>query len=369
MKNYLLTLLMTTTCLLGVYAQNLQEEQLDSIPQSMEVVKESRCIGVSPTLSQPLFTGNYWEATFALMQLQEDSVSRKVLLQQLPHLGLTLPLFSLEHHEKLMNWLPLLEKEYRYWMEGMGQFPKDKVSFKRLVRMPDGSILNRYWENVEQEGKHYIEGELDSIQNERAMQLSGWHSQGRWTDEQDETERLEISRLVPVDLNCLLYVMEKTLATLYWHQKSYEKAKYLQGLAKKRRRAINVYCWNKVAKIYSDFHIDKQYPVNRFTAATIFPLVAQIANETRATQIAKHLRNHFIGSTGIKTNLKQEGEPLPFEWPPIQYFSVIGLNNYRFYFLSKQIEHNWSQSVVKYQESEMLSPIAQQVLSTFQKKQ
>ena len=46
----------------------------------------------------------------------------------------------------IVTYLPQLTKEYNYWMDGLDQVSADNPTNKKVVRMPDGSILNRYFD-------------------------------------------------------------------------------------------------------------------------------------------------------------------------------------------------------------------------------
>src|SRR5574337_779232 len=45
------------------------------------------------------------------------------------------------------KYLPAMEKEYAFWMNGTGKL-KTMQAYRRVVKMPDGSILNRNWDDV-----------------------------------------------------------------------------------------------------------------------------------------------------------------------------------------------------------------------------
>ena len=46
----------------------------------------------------------------------------------------------------LIDYLPQLEKEYNFWMKGIDELNADNLSVKRVALLPDGSILNHYWD-------------------------------------------------------------------------------------------------------------------------------------------------------------------------------------------------------------------------------
>ena len=46
----------------------------------------------------------------------------------------------------LIKYLPQLEKEYNFWMKGMEELTAENPSINRVVLLPDGNILNHYWD-------------------------------------------------------------------------------------------------------------------------------------------------------------------------------------------------------------------------------
>ncbi len=46
----------------------------------------------------------------------------------------------------LIKYLPQLEKEYNFWMKGVDELSVEKNAINRVVLLPDGSILNHYWD-------------------------------------------------------------------------------------------------------------------------------------------------------------------------------------------------------------------------------
>lgn len=57
-----------------------------------------------------------------------------------------------------------------------------------------------------------------------------------------------------VDLNCLLYNLETTLARTYQLQGNTELARSYQQKAAERKKAILAYCWDKKAGWLTDYN-------------------------------------------------------------------------------------------------------------------
>ncbi len=70
---------------------------------------------------------------------------------QPPFFSLMVGLLKEENTKKgaedvLISYLPVLEKEHQFWMKGAGLLTASHTTQERVVRMADGSILNRYWD-------------------------------------------------------------------------------------------------------------------------------------------------------------------------------------------------------------------------------
>ncbi len=86
-----------------------------------------------------------------------------------------------------MEYLPALEKEYQFWMNGADTLTDNNNCHRRVVRMPDGTLLNRYWDDdASPRPEAYIEDlhvaaasnrqKEDVYRHIRAAAESGWDS-------------------------------------------------------------------------------------------------------------------------------------------------------------------------------------------------
>ena len=87
-------------------------------------------------------------------------------------------------------YLPELETEYEYWMDGSA-FLQCAQEYRHVVRLADGTVLNRYWDDrAAPRNKSFredIETALghcrdpgDLYRNLRAAAESGWDFSSRW---------------------------------------------------------------------------------------------------------------------------------------------------------------------------------------------
>ena len=53
---------------------------------------------------------------------------------------------SIKEDKNYLAYLPAIEKDYKFWMEG-AEGLRAGISHRHVVALPDGSILNRFWDD------------------------------------------------------------------------------------------------------------------------------------------------------------------------------------------------------------------------------
>ena len=131
---------------------------------------------------------------------------------------------------------------------------------KHVVKMPDGSVLNRYYDQLDiprpesyrqdvETGEASKEDPKVMFRNLRSAAESGWDFSSRWFADGRNISTIKTTDVVPVDLNCLMYHLEMTLARAYRARSDAAKndlalAKEFEERAEQRKKAINQYCWS-----------------------------------------------------------------------------------------------------------------------------
>ena len=266
-----------------------------------------------------------------------------------------------------------MEKEYNFWMEGATKL-KPGSSFKHVVRMKDGSILNRYWDaETKPRQESYKEdfelaqvsaGELAKrirvsspealkkvlnnhkaslYRNLRAGAASGWDFSSRWFADEKNLAAIQTTDIIPVDLNCLLYALEMNIAKakkLAGNQPA--AASYMQK-ADKRKAAILTYCWNDQLNFFTDYNIVSQQPQNIVTAAGLSPLFVKIATTAQAVAVEATTRTQLLKDGGLVTTTNHTGQQwdAPNGWAPLQWIAITGLENYGQHALAQDIAKRW----------------------------
>lgn len=276
---------------------------------------------------------------------------------QPPYFSLMLELLhETTNDEKIyIQYHDTLEKEYAFWMDGEGTL-KDGSSIKRVVKTLGGDILNRYYdaENAPRPESYLIdiEDHEDALgeefyRNIRSACESGWDFSSRWFADGEHIQTIETLNLAEVDLNCLLWHLETTLAKSSALQNLKEKENYFTERAANRRQIINKYFWDEKTKIYKDYHIKKNTNTPSEHIAALYPLFLGIADKEQAEAVAKAISEKFLYQGGLVTTTKMSGQQwdLPNAWAPYQWLGFKAMKDYGFSELAGKIKDNWCSNV------------------------
>jgi alpha,alpha-trehalase len=258
------------------------------------------------------------------------------------------------------QYLPQLEKEYGFWMDGYNELSSSKKIHRRVVLLPDGSIMNRYWDD-----KDYARPEAfyeDTTiakksgrpahvvpRNLRAACESGWDFSSRWMRDGQNNESIEAADIIPVDLNCLLLHLEEVIFKIYSHKKDISRMQFFETVIQNRKKSIQKYFWNNAEGYYFDYHFIDQEPTKKFTLAATYPLFCRVATTDQAKAIARQLDQKFLFDGGLITTLVNTGQQwdAPNGWAPLQWIAYRGLQQYGFSALANKIRERWMKNCEK----------------------
>lgn len=254
----------------------------------------------------------------------------------------------------LDEYLPALEKEYAFWMDGADKLSTEAPAFRRVVRMADGAVLNRYWDDdPSPRPEAYIEDihvaklsnrdPKDVYRDIRAAAESGWDFSSRWFADEHHMYSIQTTDLIPVDLNCLLLNLEKMLLHCYLYKKRHDAAALFTEKISSRSKAIQQYCWNEKQGFYFDYHINQQKNTDCITMAGCFPLFLGIAEDSKAQAAAVVIKEQLLSAGGVLTTTRQTGQQwdAPNGWAPLQWVAYKGLSNYQQHELADEIKKRW----------------------------
>ena len=252
-----------------------------------------------------------------------------------------------------VRYLPELEREYDYWMDGAEQLGRGQV-YRNSVRLLDGTILNRYWDARDvPRDESYREDVLtamssarpaaDVYRNLRATAESGWDFSSRWLADGKTLATVETLDLLPVDLNALLQHLELTLARGYFFKGDVARTKWYLARAVARAAAIHRLMWDPQQKLFEDYSWRQGHLTHRVTAATLYPLFLDIATAQEANGVAHLVATRLLELNGVATTLVDSGQQWdqPNGWAPLQWIAVSGLNDYGQTALANTIAQRW----------------------------
>ncbi|MFA9371471.1 MAG: trehalase family glycosidase [Labilibaculum antarcticum] len=242
-----------------------------------------------------------------------------------------------------VDYLPVLEKEYKYWMQD-----------GKRIELTKGEILNRYWdclntprpESYRQDFELFQRANRDSLlyKDVRSAAESGWDFSTRWFKDGLSLEQIITTNLLPVDLNCLLYHLEITIAKAYQYKGESKKAKEYLDFAERRKKLILHYFWNEEQGYFVDYNIKTQTQSEQLTLAGIYPLFFNLVDSEKATRVKSKIENQFLKDGGLVTSLtKNSGQQwdYPNGWAPLQWIGYKASKNYKFDKLAEKIATRW----------------------------
>ena len=255
--------------------------------------------------------------------------------------------------------LPDLEREYAYWMKGaQGLHPGQ--ARRNVVVMPDGSVLNRYWDERDtprDEGYHNdvltaraAGGPPAPVyRNIRAAAESGWDFSSRWFGDHRQMSTIRTTDIVPVDLNSLLYGMEEAIARGCEENHELACEHDFDARAHRRRRAMERYLWDGRAGYFMDYDWQSDQRTDELSAATLYPLFVGLATPREAAQVAAAVQAQLLKGGGIVTTTIHSGQQwdAPNGWAPLQWIAVTGLARYGDETLAHEIARRWVATVAR----------------------
>jgi len=255
------------------------------------------------------------------------------------------------------QFLPQLKREYAFWMQGEGELAKGG-SHRRVVAMPDGSVLNRYWDDRDTPREESLREDRELARTSqriprqlyrdiRAAAESGWDFGSRWFADGRTLATIHTTEIVPADLNSLLFGLEGAIRQGCERSHHEVCAREFAERSARRRAAVDRYLWDEPAGAYLDFEHPRGQRVSRVSAATLYPLFTGLASKRQAAAVGVTLRNSLLKAGGIVTTPLDTGQQWdsPNGWAPLQWIGVAGLGQFGQGKLAEVIACRWMANV------------------------
>ena len=161
------------------------------------------------------------------------------------------------------RYLEHLKMEYAFWMDGAESLLLNQA-YRSAVRMPDGSLLNRYWDDRDtprdeswiedvETARHSGRPPNEVYRDLRAGAASGWDYSSRWLRDPARLASIRTTQFIPIDLNAFLFKLESAIANISASKGDKETADLFRQKASDRRAAVNRYLWDEENGCYRDY--------------------------------------------------------------------------------------------------------------------
>ena len=280
-----------------------------------------------------------------------------------------------------VDFLPQLRKEHAFWMKGSDGLA-DGQAARRVVRLPGGALLNRYWDERDTPREEsWIEDvtTAQSCQRDpaqiyrdiRAACESGWDFSTRWLrspppDSGQHTRphvragtapslsSICTTEILPVDLNAFLYKLESKIAALAQQAGDATAEREFAARADERKAAIHQYFWDPKHGAYFDYDWRRGELRDCLTAACVVPLFVGAAEPAQAQALADTVSRRLLAHGGLSTTEcgSDQQWDQPNGWAALQWMAIRGLADYGHEALAGTIARRWLATVAAVYERE-----------------
>lgn len=284
--------------------------------------------------------------------------------------------------EYLRAALPILEREYDFWMqhgpcghavELTRQDPRAGATGKITY------VLNRYTSNANHPRPESYREDVQVASEifDHTMQMdegnaaaterhkdkyynnviaaaeSGWDFSSRWLRDPLDMKSMVTTSVVPVDLNAIMYRVERNLMEFNQHLGNNERAQFFERAAARRLDAIDAILWNEKHQSWKDYDLETDTHSTIASVSDYTPLWAKAFNATvidRLKTVVTSLKNSgLLQVGGVQTTTIFSGQQWdsPNAWPPEQDIVVEGLlavNTTESYSLACELSQTWTQA-------------------------
>jgi alpha,alpha-trehalase len=266
--------------------------------------------------------------------------------------------------------LPQLRREHAWWMQG-GESLAPGTAHARVVRLPDGALLNRYWDARDTPREEAWLEDVRTAQASgrdaaevyrhlRAAAESGWDFSTRWLDESATPDgaptlaHICTTDIVPVDLNAFLFTLEATIATLSATAGDAATAAAFDQQARQRQAAVVTWSWNAEQGAFFDHDWRRGTQRAGLTAACIAPLFAGLADASQAQATAGTVAQRLLAPGGLSTTERSSDQQWdrPNGWAALQWMAIDGFARHGHHDLARTIAHRWLATVAAVYERE-----------------
>jgi len=265
-------------------------------------------------------------------------------------------LIQLRGKDLIPRYLSTLIAEYNFWMKGITDITQSNQPVNRIIRLDKSALLNRYYDakDTPREEMYRDDWELVNFSDQKSHLLfrdiraaceSGWDFSSRWLKDPKDLSTIHTTDILPIDLNCLLWHLEKLISECHKSIGEKEVAMKYGVLALNRKKAILEYFWDAETGFFQDYDFKAEARTTRLSLAGVYPLYFKLCSQEQADQVAEVIKSKFLMAGGVVTTPIASGQQWdsPNGWAPLQWITIKGLLNYGHKVLAQEIASRWTQ--------------------------
>ena len=278
-------------------------------------------LGLAPSGHTPLLRSmaeNYAFLIDTYGHIPSGNRSYYLSRSQPPVYALMVSLFERHGVAPAVCYLPQLRREHAFWMEGEQELTPGTAR-RHVVRLPDGSLLNHYWDDRDTPREESFLEDVTTAtkatrargkvyRDLRAAAASGWDFSSRWLGDVRNLSTIRTTAILPVDLNSLLYSSEVTIANLSTVSGDGRSATDFQARAAARRCAMDRYLWRNADGAFLDYDWQRLEARKQLSAATVTPLYVGLATPAQGHRVARALKARLLAPGGVRTTEQMHGQ-------------------------------------------------------------
>lgn len=223
-----------------------------------------------------------------------------------------------------VSFLDVIKKEYAFFMEKR----TTSIGLNKYDCTLSGEELKKYYEYFSRRMNMQFAEETERIAFTRRLFgicESGWDSTSRF---HREGKPFASDEFAPIDLNSILYDMERKIAEISSWTGDTEAAEKYDGYAKRRKALLDGYLLDSATKLYYDYNFERHEFSALFSAASFFPYAFGVSMDKSG---AKKALEKLECLHGISACEKGQGNgwqwDYPIMWPSNVWATFEALKN------------------------------------------
>ena len=244
------------------------------------------------------------------------------------------------------EFLPAMQKEYDFWMRGHAVVSDKKRKHEHSVFLEENAIVNRYYDSHDapRQESYREDIEMGAHGDLRAACESGWDFSSRWLHDKQDLGSIKTLDIFPVDLNALLFGLERQLEKGYRLSGENTKADQFKSLQNERIALMNNYHWSEASGAFFDYHMERKSHFENYTPAMMYPLFFNMVSQEQADKVVDAVKRKLLKAGGIVTSEYETGQQwdAPNGWPPLQWVTLMGMHNYGYKSEALDLAKRWT---------------------------